>query len=326
MARLVVEAQGWLAGFSRENHPTFFEVVTVIAVRYFAEQKCELVIWETGLGGRLDATNIVTPLASVITNVQLDHEKWLGDTLEKIAVEKAGIIKAKTPVITAATGTSLEVIRATADALHAPVHAVVEADAQLVEPNLRGAHQRLNAALAVRTVEVVRGAVPYNDSAIVRALAAVPWPGRFQVLARGAQTLVLDGAHNPAGASALAATISAEFPGQQATLVLGVLEDKKWETICRTLAPVCSRIIAVPVNNSRAANPERVVAVFRAAQPRAAVSVAPSVAEALAQTRRDEIVVITGSLYLIGEVMELLGLGHAAHERALNEWTIGSKR
>ncbi|HEY0552147.1 MAG TPA: hypothetical protein VGF13_21280, partial [Verrucomicrobiae bacterium] len=96
--------------------------------------------------------------------------------------------------------------------------------------------------------------------------------------------------------------------------------------ICRTLAPICSRIIAVPVNNSRTANPEEVVSVFRAAQPRAAMSVAPSVAEALALTRRDEVVVIAGSLYLIGEVMELLGLGHAAHERALNEWTIGCAR
>jgi dihydrofolate synthase/folylpolyglutamate synthase len=326
VVRLVREAQGWLANFSRENHPTFFEAVTIMALRYFAEQKCELVIWETGLGGRLDATNIVTPLASVITNVQFDHEKWLGDTLEKIAAEKAGIIKPKVPVVTAATGTALEVIRATAEAVHAPVHCVTTAHAQSMESNLRGAHQRLNAALAVRTMEVVRGPIPYNDSAILRGLSAVPWPGRFQVLARGPQSLVLDGAHNPAGAAALAATLRAEFSGQPATLILGVLEDKNWETICRTLAPLCSRIIAVPVNNSRTARPEKIVSVFRAAQPDAAVSVAPSIAEALALTRRDEIVVVTGSLYLIGEVMELLGLGHAAHERALNEWTIGSKR
>jgi dihydrofolate synthase/folylpolyglutamate synthase len=325
VARLVSDAQAWLKKFSRENHPTFFEIVTVMALRYFAEQKCEIVIWETGLGGRLDATNIVTPLASVITNVQLDHEKWLGDTLEKIAAEKAGIIKPKIPVVTAATGTALEVIRATAEALHAPVHCVAE-QARSIEPNLRGPHQRMNAALAVRTVEVLRGPLPYNDSAIARGLSAVPWPGRFQVLARGAQTLVLDGAHNPAGAAALAATLRAEFPGQPATLILGVLEDKNWEPICRALAPICARIIAVPVDNSRTANPEKVVSVFRAAQPRAVLSVAPSVAEALALTRRDDVVVIAGSLYLIGEVMELLGLGHAAHERALNEWTIGCAR
>ena len=326
VARLVGEAQGWLTQFSRDNHPTFFEVVTVMALRYFAEQKCEIVIWETGLGGRLDATNIVTPLASVITNVQFDHEKWLGDTLEKIATEKAGIIKPGIPVVTAATGTALEVIRATAEALHSPVHCVTSAEARTLEPNLRGAHQKLNAALAVRTAEVVRSAMPYNDSAILRGLSAVPWPGRFQVLGRGTQSLVLDGAHNPAGAAALSATLLAEFPGQNASLILGVLEDKDWQMICRTLAPNCSRIISVPVNNSRTANPEKVASVLRAAHPRATVSMASSVGEALALTRRDEVVVIAGSLYLIGEAMELLGLGYAAHERALNEWTIGGRR
>ena len=327
VARLVTEAKNcWLKEFSRDDHPTFFEVVTLMALCYFAEQKCDLVVWETGLGGRLDATNIVTPLASVITNVQLDHEQWLGDTLEKIAAEKAGIIKPGVPVITAATGSSLEVICATADRLHAPLHRVSMADTQFIDSNLRGAHQRLNAALAVRTASVVRGAVPYNDSAIVRGLASVPWPGRFQVLSRGAQTLVLDGAHNPAGVSALAQALREEFPGQEPTIILGALEDKNWETMCRTLAPISARVFVVPVRSSRSVNPEKMVSVCRAAQPRSAVFLAPSVQEALVLTRRDELVVVAGSLYLIGEAMELLGLGHAAHERALNEWTAGSTR
>ena len=325
VARLVEEARGWLAEFSPDNHPTFFEVVTILALRHFAEQKCEVVIWETGLGGRLDATNIVTPLASVITNVQFDHEQWLGDTLEKIAAEKAGIIKPGVPVVTAATGEGLAVIRATAARLGAPLHCVSDQTSALgyaVVPNLRGAHQRVNAALAIKTVEIVRGPLPLNDSAITRGLGAVPWPGRFQILSRGDQTLVLDGAHNPAGAHALAETLRREFPQAQPTLVLGVLEDKNWETVCRTLAPLCSRIITVPVNSRRTGKPEALVAACReAVSPRVAVGTATSVAEALAATRRDEIVVVTGSLYLIGEVMELLGLGHAAHERALNEWT-----
>src|SRR6266571_5186804 len=101
VVRLLVEMQPVLKEFPLEEHPTFFEVVTVMALQFFAEQKCDLVIWETGLGGRLDATNIVTPLASVITNIQFDHQQWLGDTLEKIAFEKAGIIKPEIPVITA---------------------------------------------------------------------------------------------------------------------------------------------------------------------------------------------------------------------------------
>src|SRR5580693_3811166 len=114
VARLTGEMQALLSQFSADANPTFFEVVTVMALRYFAEQECDLVIWETGLGGRLDATNIVTPLASVITNIAFDHQQWLGDTLEKIAAEKAGIIKPGIPVITAAAQEALQVIRSIA--------------------------------------------------------------------------------------------------------------------------------------------------------------------------------------------------------------------
>ena len=117
--RLVTDCKEWAGRFSRENHPTFFEVVTVMALKYFVEQKCDIVIWETGMGGRLDATNIVTPLASVITNIQFDHQAWLGDTLEKIAREKAGIIKPGVPVITAVNDpAALKVIEETAEKNH----------------------------------------------------------------------------------------------------------------------------------------------------------------------------------------------------------------
>src|SRR5688572_16731256 len=120
IVRLVSEMRPLLKQFPTDALPTFFEVVTVMALRYFAEQNCELVIWETGLGGRLDATNIVTPLASVITNIDFDHQQWLGDTLEEIAAEKAGIIKPGVSVVTATTpGPALEVIRATAAKNHA---------------------------------------------------------------------------------------------------------------------------------------------------------------------------------------------------------------
>jgi dihydrofolate synthase/folylpolyglutamate synthase len=228
------------------------------------------------------------------------------------------------PVITAAEAPeALKVIRETAARLNAPLHVIGEQSSTTRSflPGLSGAHQRSNAALAVRTVEVVRGALPFNNSAIERGLVSVPWPGRFQVLERGPQTLVLDGAHNPAGARALAETLRAEFPNRALTLVLGVLEDKNWETLCRTLAPLGARIIVTPVSSQRTANPEILVKACREAQPRSAVSAVNSLTEALNLTRRDEIVVITGSLYLVGEAMELLGLGHAAHERALNEWT-----
>jgi dihydrofolate synthase/folylpolyglutamate synthase len=122
VVRLVEELQLALKEFPKDHHPTFFEVVTLMALRYFAEQKCDLVIWETGMGGRLDATNIVTPLASVITNISFDHQQWLGDTLAKIAGEKAGIIKPGVPVLTATDAPeALEVIEETARRLNAPL-------------------------------------------------------------------------------------------------------------------------------------------------------------------------------------------------------------
>src|SRR5712692_7628865 len=129
VVKLVSEMRELLQQFPAEAHPTFFEVVTVMALRYFAEQQCDLVIWETGLGGRLDATNIVTPLASVITNIQFDHEEWLGGSLSSIAFEKAGIIKPGVPVITAAEGPEpLDVIRRAAQERRSPLTVVSWAD------------------------------------------------------------------------------------------------------------------------------------------------------------------------------------------------------
>src|SRR3989441_7070129 len=126
--RLVSELQEWSRNFPAEAHPTFFEVVTVMALRYFAEQQCDLVIWETGLGGRLDATNIVTPLACVITGIDLDHQQWLGETLDQIAAEKAGIIKPSVPVVTGARpGRGLEVIAEGARQKNAPLTVVNDA-------------------------------------------------------------------------------------------------------------------------------------------------------------------------------------------------------
>src|SRR2546423_720075 len=165
VARLVAEMQRLLKHFSADAHPTFFEVVTVMALRYFEAQRCDLVIWETGLGGRLDATNIVTPLASVITNVQYDHQQWLGDSLDKIAFEKAGIIKPGVPVISAADApTAMETIRRVAQSRQAPLLLVTDRQSralQHVPLPLLGDHQRLNDAVAVDHVQAFRGLIPY---------------------------------------------------------------------------------------------------------------------------------------------------------------------
>src|SRR3984885_1392810 len=192
VVRLVEE----LRAANRENDATLFEFATVMALKFFAEQQCDLVIWETGLGGRLDATNIVTPLASLITNIAFDHQQWLGDTLEKIVAEKAGIIKPGIPVVTATSEPSaLGVIDRIAREKNAPLTTVAAdgnppltkfaalcRDAATLP--LLGDHQKLNAALALAAVQVLQGQIPVVEERIREGLASVHWPGRLQLIQR----------------------------------------------------------------------------------------------------------------------------------------------
>ena len=349
--RLVEEIRPLLKQFPADHHPTFFEVVTVMALKFFAEQKCGLVIWETGLGGRLDATNIVTPLASVITNIAFDHEQWLGDTLAKIAAEKAGIIKPGVPVITAADEPeALGVIEKTARERKAPfvkinfqegrrVHPSQCYGGQVAVPNqdqsgsparqpsqvedlpLPGEHQKINAALALATVEVLQDKIPVDNEAVQAGLSKVNWPGRMQLIIRpSGQKLLLDGAHNVAGATALRRTLEKDFAANPRTLVLGMLKDKDWRHICEILAPLAKRIFTVPVASERSADANELAAACRAVNPTADIAACGSLREAM-EKADDGFAVITGSLYLVGEALELLGLSPAhGGERALNEW------
>jgi len=311
------------------GQPTFFEVITVMALRYFAEQKCDLVVWETGLGGRLDATNMVTPMASVITNVDFDHQQWLGDTLDKIASEKAGIIKPCVPVITGAVpARGLEVIAATARHLDSPLTAVkpTEVDRWIspgMEIPLTGAHQRGNAALAVATVGVLRDQIPVEKAILQRGLQTVHWPGRMQ-LARmpSGQNVLLDGAHNAASALALRDAFEAAFPSSKPALILGVLADKDWSILASTLAPLGRRVLLVPVNSQRTLPPQELAETCRSANPAAVPEVCTSLDDALARVEREPLVLITGSLYLVGEAIERLELAPRppTDERGLNEW------
>jgi len=337
-------------GDRRDACPTFFEFITVMALKYFAEQKCDLVIWETGLGGRLDATNIVTPLASVITNIQFDHQQWLGDTLDKIAAEKAGVIKSGVPVITAADEPeALAVIEKTAREKNATLIKVISANklAALFRGAatlpLLGDHQKLNATLALATVEALQNKLPVIEAAVRTGLETVNWPGRLQLVALpNGQRILLDGAHNVAGAKALrevlmgtSGTASANCernvslaglaPGapQKCTLILGVLQDKDWRHICETLAPMAARIFTVPVASERTADARELAAACRTANPAVEMAACNSLRSALDRAASDRFVVVTGSLYLVGEALELLGLSPATgNERALNEWSV----
>ncbi len=328
VTRLVAEIQPLLRQFPAAAHPTMFEVVAVMALKYFAEQKCDLVIWETGLGGRLDATNIVTPLVSVITNIAFDHQQWLGDTLEKIAAEKAGIIKPGVPVVTATDAPeALCVIDKTAREKNAPLTIVTakQIESRLAgtfAPPMLGEHQKLNATLALATVEVLQKQIPVSAENLRAGLAAVNWPGRLQLVRKpNGQKILLDGAHNVAGAETLRAALGKDFAGIRPVFIFGALADKKWPGICRVLAPLAAKVFTVPVTSERTAKAGELADYICSAIPPAAATACDNLADALIACKDEPFVVITGSLYLVGEALEQLGCSPAGGgERGLNEW------
>jgi dihydrofolate synthase / folylpolyglutamate synthase len=277
----------------------------------------------------LDATNIVTPLASVITNIQFDHQKWLGETLSQIASEKAGIIKPGVPVITSEENPeALQVLTDTAARNGALLTKVSTADTlcpplDSIQLPLLGEHQRRNAALALATIRAVSHELPVSPEAVRNGLMRVHWPGRLQVIRpRPGQTILLDGAHNPSGAETFRAAVQQHFAGVGITLVFGVLQDKDWPAMCRILAPLAQRIYLAPVGSERTAEPELLRESCRAANPHAQLVACSSLAEALERSATDEFVVITGSLHFVGEAMEVLKItaAPAQNERSLNEW------
>jgi dihydrofolate synthase/folylpolyglutamate synthase len=284
------------------------------------------VIWETGLGGRLDATNIVTPLASVITNIGLDHQQWLGDTLEKIAAEKAGIIKFGVPVVTATEAPeALRVIEAIAQKNGSALTCVGKNSVSGIAypAALLGDHQKINAALAQATVEVLQKQIPVSAESIRAGLTAVDWPGRLQlVTGSDGRKILLDGAHNTDGAKMLRAALEKHFPRQPVVLIFGALADKNWLDICRTLAPLAGEIFTVPVANARTADARDLANAFQTANPAATVVVCNHLQAALNACKDEGFIVVTGSLYLVGEALERLGLAPCgAGERGLNEWS-----
>jgi dihydrofolate synthase / folylpolyglutamate synthase len=306
IARLVDTAREW----TRDIPATFFEVVTVAALRYFAEQKCDLIIWETGMGGRLDATNIVTPLASLITNIALDHQQWLGETLDQIAREKAGIIKPGVPAFTSA---EIPVIADIAKQQKAPLVLVDASSADGFQVSLRGAHQKLNAALAIAATSVL----PVSAEHIVNGLASAHWPGRLQLVERpNGQKILLDGAHNVAGVETLCSEVQSIFPGERPAIIFGALRDKNWQQMLTLLANYASRLLLVPVKTTRSFDPKEVVSNYPKAE------LCSSVQEALDVAKKEPFVVVAGSLYLVGEALEVLALSPSPSlpERALNEW------
>ncbi|MFM7816342.1 MAG: bifunctional folylpolyglutamate synthase/dihydrofolate synthase [Verrucomicrobiota bacterium] len=305
--------------------PTFFEFTTVLALCHFAESCVDLVVWETGLGGRLDSTNIVTPLASVITNVSLDHMQVLGSTVAAIATEKAGIIKPGVPVLTAAMDPDAEaILRFKARELDSPyLHlGPSEVAAFRLDVGLLGPHQRVNGALAAATVRLLRAFLPVADEALRDGLARAQWAGRMQVLQRGARRIILDGAHNRAGVEALREGLHEVCGSTRPTLIVGLLAEKEVGPMLGQLVPLAGRILTVPVANPRTLGSEEIRAAVVAMGLGRPARAASSLAEALRWAAADPVVLVTGSLYLIGEALELLGESSMgdAEERSLNAW------
>jgi dihydrofolate synthase/folylpolyglutamate synthase len=293
-----------------EPHPTFFEITTVLALIHFREFRCDVVALETGLGGRLDATNAVRPVVSVITPIGFDHQSWLGNTLEEIAGEKAGIIKAHLPVVSAAQEPAAEkVLRARAAECEAPFKIVNEPYTR-TPLALAGPHQKQNAALAVAALQC--GGIAVDDQAIARGLASVDWPARFQ---RWDERIVIDGAHNPAGARILAQTWREVFGDQSATLILAVLDDKDVAGICQALAPISAAAILPRIRSERALSPEELARTLASANPSLEYSIASSLDDALDQARRhSNPILLTGSLHFAGEALAALRGDVAAFE------------
>jgi dihydrofolate synthase/folylpolyglutamate synthase len=285
---------------SWDPHPTFFEIATVLALQHFTAEKIDIVVLETGLGGRLDATNAVPSDVAVITPIDFDHQKWLGDTLEKIAGEKAGIIKHKVPVVSAPQLPVVEdVIRARAAECAAPVEFVTQPYEQSPIA-LYGAHQKQNAAMALAALRAAE--VELDPLATMRGLLAVEWPARFQ---RWDQLTFIDGAHNPMAARALAETWRESFGGQRTTLLLAVLADKDLRGICEALAPITDHVFLPRISSERAADPQDLAKILINLGARCQIGGTVEVALEKARQRAAPIL-ITGSLHFAGEALAYL--------------------
>jgi dihydrofolate synthase/folylpolyglutamate synthase len=286
-----------------ETHPTFFEITLVLAMRWFRHRECELIVLETGMGGRLDATTAVPADLAVITPIGLDHVQWLGSTLEEIAMEKAGIIVGGKPVVSALQSPEVQqVLEREANELRAPLE-FVEEPLLGYSMALEGEHQKWNAALAVAAL--YRCGMALSSDSVAYGLANVRWPGRFEFIR---PDVVLDGAHNPHAAEVLAATWTQRFRGRKAAMIFSAVAGKDIEKILGFLAPLASRIYLCPVDTPRA-TPAAELATYlpESAPPHELFG---SFDEAFRSAcRQSDPILVAGSLFLVGEARAYLTEG-----------------
>ena len=292
--------------------PTMFDYCVLMAVLYFKEQNCDVAVIETGLGGRLDSTNALgVPEVSVITRIGYDHVNILGDTLQEIASEKAGIIKEKTPVVLSMQEPqALQVLQKDAKKKQAECVCVEEADvayAEKLKPGLLGAYQRENAAAAVLAARIYEKKHPADETytgqewenVIARGIHKAIWPGRMEIINRQ-PFLLADGAHNSNGVEALRESLVALFPGEKFHFIMGVMADKDYEKMIKELLPLATDFVTVTPESSRALQGEALAEDIRAKGiPAHAIT---EVAKIPSLLRKDEKTIALGSLYFIGEL------------------------
>ncbi|HEV8341217.1 MAG TPA: folylpolyglutamate synthase/dihydrofolate synthase family protein [Candidatus Binatia bacterium] len=304
---------------------TFFEFVTVLAFIYFARRQVEIAVVEVGLGGRLDATNVVRPRVSVITTISKDHEAYLGSDLLSIAREKGGIIKRKVPLVCGALPPEVsKLLKGMAEANGSASYflgqnfSFVVKDRDLFDYRglgwhltdlslaLRGRHQRSNAALALSALEIAAEDFPISEKTVRQGLATVFWPGRFEIISRR-PTVILDGAHNGEGVKALVEEIKNFQGSKKVALIFAAMEDKDWAAMLGELAGVASEVVLTRVPMERSADPRKLVKAVPESIPSKIIEQpVDALNQVLRAARTDETVLVTGSLYLLGELRPLL--------------------
>ncbi len=329
-------------------HPSFFEMLTAMAFEYFASVGVEIAILEVGMGGRLDATNVVDPAISVIADISLDHQKYLGDTIAEIAREKVGIIRKHGVVVTLPQHPQANDVignaivendaRGVSAAKYVPPvspGAVADLGGRTVpvsgrsryplaamgeeieiDSPLAGRHQLRNLALAIATAEEL-GQFGFKVTAkqVEQGIRETRWPGRFQVLPPSAAThqreMVLDVAHNPAGAWALRSALSENFAGREFTLVFAAMRDKALQEMADILFPIAEQVVLTQVNNPRSATSGelRQAASHTGGALEEESTVSAALAKARELSKADRVIVVTGSIFLVGEAMEAMGVG-----------------
>jgi dihydrofolate synthase/folylpolyglutamate synthase len=315
----------WAAEEIGNHEATYFELMTALALWYFAREKVDWAVWETGLGGRLDATNIVTPVICIITNIGLDHQQYLGNSQREIAIEKAGIIKYQVPVVSAVeNGEAADVIRERAKEENCHL-TLVQRDMDVETLGLRGnkqltridgreyalgligPHQVSNAACAIAAMRQLK----ISETAITRGLESTVWPGRFEILSEK-PLIVLDGAHNPTGTRMLVETWRAFLATRfgwssseidsRAHLVFSSVADKDISEMAAMLRPIAREVSLVRLANERTAEPAHLAQSF-AGLPSTCYDSVSDVWQDLATAEPEKVILITGSLFLVGEML-----------------------